>query len=118
MEALGTPTVCMGTAYDILATCKPPRAVFLDYPLGNTSGRPFAPDEQYAITRSAVEALNGIREPGTILPLNCVWSEDETWKVKAAVADTGDLRQPRDLAPRYQFEDDRVAAEGQSAKFG
>lgn len=108
----------MGTAYDILATCKPPRAVFLDYPLGNTSGRPFAPDEQSAITRSAVEALNGIREPGTILPLNRVWSEDETWKVKAAVADTGDLRQPRDLAPRYQFEDDRVAAEGQSAKFG
>ena len=108
----------MGTAYDIIATCKPPRAVFLDYPLGNTSGRPFAPDEQYAITRSAVEALNGIREPGTILPLNRVWSEDETWKVKAAVADTGDLRQPRDRAPRYQFEDDRVAAEGQSAKFG
>ena len=108
----------MGTAYDILATCKPPRAVFLDYPLGNTSGRPFAPDEQYAITRSAVEALNGIREPGTILPLNRVWSEDETWKAKAAVADTGDLRQPRDLAPRYQFEDDRVAAEGRSAKFG
>ena len=47
----------MGTGYDILATGKPPRAVFVDYPLGNTAGRPFAPEEQYAITRSAVEAL-------------------------------------------------------------
>jgi hypothetical protein len=105
----------MGTAYDILETCKPPRAVFLDYPLGNTSGRPFAPDEQFAITRTAVEALAGINKPGTILPLNYVWSDDETWKAEAAVADTGDKRQPRDLTPRYQFEEDRIAAERLSA---
>ena len=105
----------MGTAYDIFETCRPPRAVFLDYPLGNTSGRPFAPDEQYAITRTAVETLTRNDKPGTILPLNYVWSDDETWKVEAAVTDTGDRRQPRDLTPRYQFEEDRIAAERLSA---
>jgi hypothetical protein len=49
------------------------------------------------------------------LPLNYVWSDDETWKAEAAVADTGDKRQPRDLTPRYQFEEDRIAAERLSA---
>lgn len=105
----------MGTAYDILDTCKPPRAVFVDYPLGNTAGRPCDIDEQVAITRNALEALTTIKKPGTILIQDYVWSDDETWKIEAAKADTGDKRQPRDLKPRYQFEDDRIAAEGQPA---
>ena len=106
----------MGTGYDILATGKPPRAVFVDYPLGNTAGRPFAPEEQYAITRSAVEALQTITEPGTIVTQDYVWSEDETWKIDAVRVDSADPRRyPRDLTPRYQFEDDRIAAEDQRA---
>ena len=89
---------------------RPPRAVFLDYPLGDTCGRSFAPEEQYEITRTGVEALEAIREPGTLLARDHVWSEDESWKVEAAKADTGDRRQPRHLVPRYQFEEDRLAA--------
>ncbi len=105
----------MGTGYDILALGNPPRAVFVDYPLGNTCGRPFAPEEQYDITRAGVEALAGITEPGTLLTLDNVWSEDESWKIEAVRADMGDRRQPRDLTPRYQFEEDRIAAEGHGA---
>ncbi len=105
----------MGTASDILALGNPPRAMFLDYPLGNSCGRPFAPEEQYDITRAGVEALAGIREPGTILALDYVWSDDESWKAEAVRDDFGDRRQPRDLTPRYQFEEDRIAAKGRSA---
>ena len=105
----------MGTGYDILALGNPPRAVFLDYPLGNTCGRPFAPEEQYDIIRVGLEALAGVSEPGTILTLDYVWSEDESWKVEAVRADLGDRRQSRDLTPRYQFEEDRIAAEGRGA---
>ena len=101
----------MGTGYDILAQCKPPRAIFLDYPMGITVGRPSAPEEQFSITQTAVQALETITEPGTILEQDYIWSEDETWKVEAANADTGDIRQPRDVTPRYQFEEDRIAAE-------
>ena len=101
----------MGTGYDILVQCQPPRAVFLDYPMGITIGRPSAPKEQFDITRTAVQALETIEEPGTILKHDYIWSETETWKVEAAVANTGDIRQPRNLIPRYQFEEDRIAAE-------
>ncbi|MBS38135.1 MAG: hypothetical protein CMO26_19685 [Thiotrichales bacterium] len=102
----------MGTAHDILAAGNPPRSVFLDFPLGNTVGRPFAAEEQHATTRAALEALEGIREPGQIIALDHTWSDDEAWKVSAMKDDRGDQRQPRDLTPRYQFEDDRIAAEG------
>ena len=111
LESLGTPTVCIGTARDILAAGNPPRAVFLDYPLGNTLGRPFAPDEQYSVTRSAIEALERTAAPGTIETLGHVWSDDESWKAEAGRTDGIDRRQPRDLTPRYQFEEDRIAAE-------
>ena len=105
----------MGAARDILAAGNPPRAVFLDYPLGNTAGRPFAPDEQYAITRSAIEALERMTGPGTIETLDRVWSDDETWKTEAARTDGADRRQPQDPTPRYQFEEDRIAAEAARA---
>lgn len=105
----------MGTGHDILTSGKPPRAVFIDYPLGNTCGRPFAPKEQYDITRAAVEALAEITEPGTMLTQDYVWSEDESWKAKAIPDDMVDRRQPRDFTPHYQFEEDRIAAEGRGA---
>ncbi len=100
----------MGTARDILAAGNPPRAVFLDYPLGHTAGRPFAPGEQYAVTRAAVEALEGMDRPGTIRALDRVWPDGEGWKAEAGRTDGADRRRPRDTTPRYQFEEDRIAA--------
>ena len=101
----------MGTAHDVLVAGRPPRSVFLDFPLGNTAGRPFLFQEQYNITRAALEALENIRQPGQPITLGHKWSEDESWKITAKSDDRGDQRQPRDLIPRYQFEDDRIAAE-------
>jgi D-proline reductase (dithiol) PrdB len=115
LEATGMPTVCLATAYDIMATCKPPRTVFVDFPLGNTTGRPFAPEEQYAITRAGIEGLLTVNEPGAIRSLDLVWSEDESWKAAAVNPDLGDRRKPRTLEPQYQFEEDRLAAEAAGA---
>ena len=41
LEALGIPTLCLGSALDILEAGAPPRAVFVDYPLGHSAGKPF-----------------------------------------------------------------------------
>ena len=111
LEASGTPTLCTASALDIITAGNPPRTAFVDYPLGNTLGHPGDAQEQYAITRRALEGFETIRTPGEIATLDFDWRDDE-WKSKELDASLGDQRSPRDEVPRYQFEEDRIAAEG------
>jgi D-proline reductase (dithiol) PrdB len=112
LEAIGIPTLCMGSALDIMEAGKAPRAVFTDYPLGHTTGMPGDPGDQYAVTRAGLEAFETIREPGTILKLDRAWTLDPDWKADTLDDSKGDQRSPRDETPRYQLEEDRIAAEG------
>lgn len=59
----------MSVGRDITEHLKPPRAVFVDYPMGNEIGRPGNVDEQRRIVRAAFAALEGMKEPGTIVDL-------------------------------------------------
>ena len=113
LEAAGTPTVCLASALDIIKSGQPPRTVFVDYPLGHTTGRPFDPADQKRIVKATLEALVSITEPGQVVTLPATWSDD-TWRAEVVDPAQGDVRQPRDTTPRYQFEADRVLAEGQS----
>ncbi len=115
LEAAGTPTVCLASARDIVAAARPPRAVFLDYPLGHTSGRPFETEEQTAVVRAALEALESISEPETIINLDYQWP-DAGWQRSEDDMDSGDEREPRGDEPVYQFEEDRLAAEAALAR--
>jgi len=115
LEGLGIPTLCMAGADDIIRAGWPPRSVFLDYPLGHTTGKPFAPDEQYDIVRQAMAAFDAATEPGQMVSLDYHWSSDSDWKSAATDASAGDQRAPRDETPRYQHDDDRVAAEAATA---
>jgi hypothetical protein len=54
---------------------KPPRACFLDYPLGNSVGIPKDPDNQRAIVRAVLESLPGFTAPGQIVDLPFAWPE-------------------------------------------
>ncbi len=90
----------------------PPRGVFTDYPLGHTTGMPNDPSDQYAMTRAGLEAFETIKEPGTILKLDRTWTNNTNWKADTLDDTKGDERSPRDETPRYQLEDDRIAAEG------
>ena len=101
----------MASAYDIIRAGWPPRSVFLDYPLGHTTGKPFAPDQQTDIVRQAMAAFDAATGPGQQVLLEYQWSADTAWKKAATDASAGDQRAPRDETPRYQFEADREAAE-------
>ena len=83
-----------------------PRAVFTDFPLGNTAGPPNAPDVQLAIARSALEQAQIATEPGTIVPLDHEWGEP--WKDGAR--ELKDHRTERFDTPQYQEPADRDAA--------
>jgi hypothetical protein len=111
LEGEGISTICLVSAFDIVRSVNPPRAAFLDYPLGHTAGRPNDPAEQYTVARQALAGLDTMTAPGTVATLPFRWAEDERWKRDLREKDTGDMRPPRDTTPRYQTEEDRKLAE-------
>ena len=108
-EAAGIPTLCMTSARDITRAVNPPRAAFLDFPLGHTAGKPNEPDLQRRILVEALSSFETMTAPGSVKDLSFRWSEDEEWKAKAFAE--GDDRKPRHDTPQYQDEEDRRLAE-------
>ena len=80
LEANGIPTVTFSCARDITEAVRPPRSVFLDYPLGSTCGGPFDPANQRSVVLAGLRLLETGRTPGEIVDLPFGWSADETWK--------------------------------------
>jgi len=111
LEAQGLPTLCLASAYDIVRAGRPPRAAFVDYPLGHTTGKPHDPADQDTVVRAALAAFPAFTAPGQLIDLGHRWAEDEGWRREAESDTGGDQRQPRDLTPRYQSEEDRRLAE-------
>lgn len=112
LEAAGIPTLCMTSALDITRSVNPPRAAFLDYPLGHTTGKPHDPELQRRIMREALAAFESMTIPGSVKMLPFVWSEDETWKLEAFAGD--DTRTERLDTPQYQSDEDRLRAESEA----
>lgn len=114
MEAAGIPTLSLSSAYSITRAVSPPRAVFLDFPLGHTAGKPGEPELNRGILADALAAFETIDRPGLIVPLPYVWSDDDGWKVRAPRAISAsapqDGRNTRTATPQYQCEDDAAAA--------
>ncbi|MBI5439665.1 MAG: hypothetical protein HY900_00465 [Deltaproteobacteria bacterium] len=111
-EAAGISTLCMSSALDITRAVNPPRAAFLDYPLGHTTGKVNAPALQRRILREALEAFHSLSRPGTVKILPFAWSETDDWKLTAV---EGDTRKPRHDVPQYQNEEDRRRADSSSS---
>ncbi len=105
----------MSCALSITRAVGPPRSVFLDYPLGRTTGKPHQPELQRDIVRSALRAFAELTEPGSVCLLSHRWADDEGWKERANRPDSrspsgGDRRAERHATPQYQcFSDQRLA---------
>ena len=111
-EAAGIATLCMTSALDITQAVNPPRAAFLDFPLGHTTGKPHQPALQRAIMVEALDAFTALTTPGAIKRLPFRWSADDAWKDEAQRGP--DDRRPRYDTPQYQNEEDRLRAEANS----
>ena len=71
----------MTSALDITQAVKPPRAVFVNFPLGHQTGPPDQPELQRQIVMDAMRAFETIKSPGTITELPYVWDKnDRTWE--------------------------------------
>jgi hypothetical protein len=73
----------MSSAYDITAAVRPPRAVFLDFPLNHQTGKANDPALQRQILLDAFRAFETLWAPGQILTLPYVWDpNDRSWEDK------------------------------------
>ena len=108
VEADGIPTLSMTSAFSITRSVNPPRAAFLDYPLGHTTGKPLDPGLQRDIVVAALAAFRELDTPGAVKMLPFRWSDDDDWKRDAMAS--GDARTERLPQPVYQCEADRELA--------
>ena len=96
----------MTSAWSITAAVNPPRAAFLDFPLGHTSGPPERPAEQLEIIRDALGLFESVEESGTIVALDHDWGTP--WKHdRASMVGIASARLD---SPQYQSVDDHRAA--------
>lgn len=55
---------------------KPPRAVFIDHPVGRTFGPPHSRQRNLAVLRKVLAELPLFTGPGEIRDLGCQWESD------------------------------------------
>lgn len=110
----------MSSALSITAAVNPPRAVYLDYPLGHTAGRKDDRSEQDAIMTATLEAF-AHAEPGEIVHLPFEWATNHSWKDSVmrphkqsdqSSTEHADNRVERFDTPQYQSESDEHAVDG------
>jgi len=73
LEARGIPTLVIGTAHDIMSKVVPPRAAFVDHPIGRTFGPPRELSRHQAVLQRALAELPKFASAGEIRDLGCQW---------------------------------------------
>lgn len=119
----------LSSARSITQSVGAPRAVYLDYPLGQTAGRAGDMAEQCAVLEAACDAFETLVEPGSVLDLPMRWATDDAWKERVMRPEpaskdakdskgpqspdplAGDQRTPRRDTPQYQSPLDEQAAD-------
>jgi hypothetical protein len=75
VEESGIATVCLSTGRDLTAQVRPPRSVFVNYPMGNAFGKPFDIEMQTKILRHCLTMAESCDTPGAIVDLPDEWRE-------------------------------------------
>lgn len=76
VEEAGIPTVLVSTGRDLTAQVRPPRSVFVNFPMGNPFGRPGDRAQQRRILLDALRLAETTREGGVLVDLPYDWGED------------------------------------------
>lgn len=77
IEKQGIPTISISIVRRFTEEIKPPRAVFLRWPLGHPLGEPFKVKQHMTVLRRVFDALRDIKEPGTIIDLPYRWKRED-----------------------------------------
>jgi hypothetical protein len=89
----------MTSALDITQAVKPPRSVFVNFPLGHQAGKPNDRELQRLIVGDAMRAFQTIKTAGEIVELPYVWHpEDTSWEKTEYTKGWMPMRPSRDAA--------------------
>ncbi len=66
----------VSTGRDLSAQVRPPRTLFVNFPMGNPFGRPFDRGRQRTILLDALHILESARSGGELVDLPYEWGED------------------------------------------
>lgn len=77
IEESGISTVSVSINRKFTEEARPPRVVFLKWPLGHPLGEPGRVDQQTRVLTVALSALEEMTEPGTIIDLPYRWKRYE-----------------------------------------
>lgn len=81
LEAHGISTVLMACAKDIVEHVGVPRALFSDFPLGNSAGKPHDKASQAQTLELALQLLEAAPAARTTVQSPQRWSSDWSWKL-------------------------------------
>ena len=106
LEAEGIPTVLVGSARDIVEECGVARFLFVDYPLGNSTGKPGDVENQNTIVSTALDVLESAVFPRTTVQAPVRWGSDDwrdafmavTDENRAKLAEIGERRRAKQAA--------------------
>lgn len=76
IEQAGISTVSISIKREITEKVKPPRAVYLHWPLGHPMGEPFNEAQHRRILMDALKAAESVTVPGTIIDLPYRWRRE------------------------------------------
>jgi len=75
VEASGIATVCLSTGRDLTELVRPPRSMFVNFPMGNAFGKPFDQAMQRSILDACLSMATSCEVPGELIDLPHVWPE-------------------------------------------
>jgi len=73
VEKAGISTVCISTGRDLTKQVKPPRSLFLNFPMGNNFGEPFNAKQQTAIIERGLQLVEEVEIGGLLEDWPEVW---------------------------------------------
>jgi hypothetical protein len=76
IESSGIPTLVIGTAHDIMNKVTPPRAVFVDHPVGRTFGPPHDRPRNQAVLARVLKEIPKFTRAGEIRNPGFQWAAD------------------------------------------
>lgn len=93
LEENGQATIVHATGRDVVAQACPPRATFVNFPMGNAFGKVHDTAMQTQVLRHVLEAAETLEAPGTIIDLPFDWGGEFDFfeSVKAAREEAGNM---------------------------
>ncbi len=73
LEERGIATTYIGTGRDLTALVKPPRALFVNHPMGNNFGAPGDTPTQLSILRAALLLVETVDAGGALVDMPTHW---------------------------------------------